>query len=244
MVVVMDVEKETFGTHISQQFNEDLEEIKSHVLAMGGLVEKQVADSVSALVDADSGLASLVRHTEKRVNQYEITVDEECTRILALRQPAASDLRMIVAVTRAITDLERIGDEANKIAKFAVALLEEGESPKGYVEARHIGNHVGAMVRQALDAFARLDVEAALKVAREDKLVDVEYESAMRQLVTYMMEDPRSITRVLNIVWVLRALERIGDHSRNIAEHVIYIVKGKDVRHSNLDEVEDEVLSK
>lgn len=239
----MDVEKETFGSHISRQFNEELLEVKSHVLEMGGLVERQVADSMAALVNSDSELAAIVRESENKVNDFEVSVDEECTRILALRQPAASDLRMIVAVTRAITDLERMGDEANKIAKFAVALAEEGESPKGYVEARHIGNHVGAMVRQSLDAFARLDVETALLVAREDKLVDAEYDSAIRSLVTYMIEDSRSISRVLKIVWVLRALERIGDHARNIAEHVIYIVKGKDVRHVKLEKVA-EVIAK
>ena len=239
----MDVGKDNFSTHISQQFNTELEELKSRVLNMGGLVEKQVIDSVAALVDGDSELAEKVRRTEKEVNQFEIEVDEACTRILALRQPAASDLRMIVAITRAITDLERVGDEANKIAGFALTLAEEGQSPKGYIEARHIGNHVSTMVRQALDSFARLDAEAALLVAREDKLVDVEYESAIRLLVTYMIEDPRSISRVINIVWVMRALERIGDHAHNIAEHVIYLVKGKDVRHTKLDKIEKEVLN-
>jgi len=238
----VDTEKKNFSSHISQQFNADLEEIRSRFLTMGGVVEKQVTDSINALVDGNSELAMHVRQTEKEVNQYELVVDEACTRVLALRQPAASDLRMIMSITRAITDLERIGDEANKIAQFAMNLLEEGESPKGYIEARHIGIHVNAMVREALDAFARLDAEAALKVAREDKIVDVEYESAMRLLVTYMIEDPRSIKRVLNIVWVLRALERVGDHAHNIAEHVIYIVKGKDVRHSKLDKIEKELM--
>jgi len=210
---------------------------------MGGMVEKQVSDAVQALVEADSSLASEVIANEKQINGMEITIDEECTRLIALRQPAASDLRLIVAATKATTDLERMGDEANKIAKMAIKLAEEGVVPRGYTEVRHIGNHVCSMLRNALDAFARFDVEQAMSVVREDKSVDVEYESAMRLLVTFMMEDPRYIKRVLNVLWALRALERIGDHARNIAEQVIYLVKGKDIRHIPLSTlVEDGLL--
>jgi len=237
----MEIDKEAHTHHISQQFNADLEELKNHLLVMGGMVERQVANAIQALTEADSDLAKNVRHTEKSINQMERSLDEECTRILARRQPAASDLRLIVAVTKTITDLERVGDEANKIAKLSMKLLEEGESPRGYVEIRHIGNHVLRMLHEALDAFARYDVEMALHVAQEDKSVDQEYEAAMRQLVTFMMEDPRSISRVLNIIWALRALERVGDHSRNIAEQIIYFVKGHDVRHIPIDVMEQKI---
>lgn len=233
-----------FTGHISKQFNSDMDGLKNHILMMGGAVENQVIHAVKALVEADSELAAQVRVTEKTINSMELSLDEECARVLALRQPAASDLRLVIAISKAITDLERIGDEANKIAKLAINLAETGQSPKGYFEARHIGEHVASMVHDALDAFARLDVDMALKVAQEDKLVDREYEAAMRQLVTFMMEDPRSISRVLSVLWALRALERIGDHARNISEHVIYLVKGTDVRHANLDEIKNNLGSR
>ena len=193
---------------------------------------------MKALLQADSALAEKVMETEDKVDKLEMLIDEECTKVLALRQPAASDLRLIIAVTKAVSDLERIGDESAKIARMGQQLAEEGESPRGYVEVRHIGNHVRNMLRDTLDAFARFDAKKALEVAAEDKEVDLEYRSAMRSLVTFMMEDPRSISRVLNIIWSLRALERIGDHARNIGEQVIYLVEGKDVRHISVDEIE------
>ena len=239
----MDLDNSSYSAHISQTFNEDLQTLKNEILKMGGLVERQVINAVEALTEGDTLLAEKVREMEFGVNDYEIKLDEECTRILALRQPAASDLRMVIAVSKAITDLERIGDESDKIAKLAIALVDEGGAPKGLVQTRHIGNLVRVMVQQALDAFARLDVHEALKVVQQDKSVDQEYESAMRQLVTYMMEDPRSISRVLKVVWALRSLERIGDHARNIGEQLIYIVQGKDVRHRKLDQVKAQVLS-
>ncbi|OUS06511.1 phosphate transport system regulatory protein PhoU [Gammaproteobacteria bacterium 42_54_T18] len=223
--------------HISRQFNDELEEVRSDLLAMGGMVEKQVADAVSSLVNADSAQALEVLTTEKKINKMELAIDEECIRVIALRQPAASDLRLLVVATKANIDLERMGDEASKIAKMAIKLSEGGVLPKGYIEVRHIGVHVCTMLHDALDAFARFDADLALQVIHEDRSVDMEYESAMRQLVIFMMEDPRYITRVLNVLWSLRALERIGDHARNIAEHVIYLVKGRDVRHQSLDEL-------
>ncbi|HAI33897.1 MAG TPA: phosphate transport system regulatory protein PhoU, partial [Alcanivorax sp.] len=219
-----------FGQHSSSQFNEALESIRNHLMEMGGLVEKQVVDALEALLHADSALAEKVLTTEDRVDDLEIQIDEECARVLALRQPAASDLRLIIAVSKAVSDLERIGDESAKIAAMALQLAEDGESPRGYVEVRHIGNHVRNMLRDALDAFARFDADKAVEVAAEDSEVDLEYRSAMRALVTFMMEDPRAISRVLNIIWSLRALERIGDHARNIGEQVIFLVKGTDVR--------------
>jgi phosphate transport system protein len=213
-------------------------------MEMGGLVEKQVVDALEALLHADSALAEKVLTTEDRVDDLEIQIDEECARVLALRQPAASDLRLIIAVSKAVSDLERIGDESAKIAAMALQLAEDGESPRGYVEVRHIGNHVRNMLRDALDAFARFDADKAVEVAAEDTEVDLEYRSAMRALVTFMMEDPRAISRVLNIIWSLRALERIGDHARNIGEQVIFLVKGTDVRHISIDEMEKEVRKK
>lgn len=231
--------KGEFTQHISRQFNEELEEVRSHLLTMGGLVEKQVIEAVDALVNADSAKAMDVLSVEKKINAMELAIDEECTRIIALRQPAASDLRLLVAATKVNIDLERVGDEASKVAKMSIELAEDSVLPKGYVEVRHIGAHVCSMLRDALDAFARSDVDAAMDVVREDSIVDMEYESAMRQLATFMMEDPRYITRVLNIMWSLRSLERIGDHARNIAEQVIYLVRGKDVRHRSLNELSD-----
>ena len=233
-----------FGQHSSSQFNEALESIRNHLMEMGGLVEKQVVDALEALLHADSALAEKVLTTEDRVDDLEIQIDEECARVLALRQPAASDLRLIIAVSKAVSDLERIGGESAKIAAMALQLAEDGESPRGYVEVRHIGNHVRNMLRDALDAFARFDADKAVEVAAEDTEVDLEYRSAMRALVTFMMEDPRAISRVLNIIWSLRALERIGDHARNIGEQVIFLVKGTDVRHISIDEMEKEVRKK
>ena len=230
-----------FGQHSSTQFNEALESIRNRLMEMGGLVEKQVVDALEALLRADSGLAEKVLTTEDRVDALEIQIDEESARVLALRHPAASDLRLIIAVSKAVSDLERIGDESAKIAAMALQLAEEGESPRGYVEVRHIGNHVRNMLRDTLDAFARFDADKAVEVAAEDSEVDMEYRSAMRALVTFMMEDPRAITRVLNIIWSLRALERIGDHARNISEQVIFLVKGTDVRHISIDQMEKEV---
>jgi len=234
----------TVKSHISRQFNEELEELKNHLLMMGGLVERQVQDAIKAITDGDSDLAAAVRSTEKRVNALEVAIDEECTSIIALRQPAATDLRLVMAVSKAITDLERVGDEASKIAKFTLKLMGDGFKPVGCVELKHLGGLVQGMLHRALDAFARFDVELALRVAQEDAEVDQEYDAAMRQMVTYMMEDPRCISRVLNLVWSLRALERVGDHARNLAEHVVYLVNGQDIRHTNLDEIKQKVLDK
>ncbi len=227
-----------FDQHISRQFNSDLEALKAHLLQMGGVVEQQLLDCIQSLETADSDLAQQVLTAEVQSNNFEISIDEECTRILARRQPAASDLRMVLAVAKIVRDLERIGDESAKIAKMAIILSEQGDSPRGYVEIRHIGSHVRNMVRDSLTSFARYDADLALMVAREDKEVDQEYGSAMRELITFMMEDPRTISRVLNVLWALRSLERIGDHARNIAEQVIYLVKGKDARHLSLPEME------
>ena len=240
--MVMDITSHTH--HISQQYNIELEAIRTHLSEMGGMAQRQVNDAIQALIDADVERAEQVVRADLKVNSMEMAIDEECIRILARRQPAASDLRLVIAVTKAITDLERIGDEATKIARQAIAMNKDGLAPRGYIEVRHIGGSVAGMLQDALDAFARLDMSLALNVVQTDKQVDMEYSTAMRELVTFMIEDPRSITRVLNIMWSLRALERIGDHARNLAQYVIYLVNGEDVRHSNLEEIEENINSK
>jgi phosphate transport system protein len=231
--MVMDITSHTH--HISQQYNIELEAIRTHLSEMGGMAQRQVNDAIQALIDADVERAEQVVRADAGVNSMEMSIDEECIRILARRQPAASDLRLVIAVTKAITDLERVGDEAAKIARLAIAQHSDGLSPRGYIEVRHIGELVSHMLQDALDAFARMDADLALNVVHTDRTVDMEYSTAMRELMTFMMEDTRSISRVLNIMWCLRALERIGDHSRNLAQYVIYLVNGQDVRHSNLD---------
>jgi len=224
--------------HISSQFNEELQDVNTKFMTMGGMVEQQVANAIHALLDTDAAMAVEVQFQDNTVNRLESEIDEALTLILARRHPAAIDLRMVLAMSKANTDLERIGDEASKIARIAQTLCEEGGSPRGYMETRHIGNQVRVMIHDALDAFARLDVDQALRVMQADADIDREYQSATRTLMTYMIEDPRHISRVINVLWVLRSLERIGDHARNISEQVIYMVKGLDVRHSSVEEIE------
>lgn len=230
--------------HISQKFNEELEDVRNRVLAMGGLVEQQIVDALRALTEGDSELGRAIEQHDYKVNQLEVAIDEECSRILARRQPAASDLRLILAIIKTITDLERIGDEAEKIGRFAARLAEQERPNTNYREIEHLGNHVRTMLHDALDAFARLDAEAAVRVAKEDERVDGEYDALSRQSITFMMEDPRTIRRVLDVMWSARALERIGDHAKNICEYVIYLVRGKDVRHSGFEAMEREVLER
>ncbi|HHL45131.1 MAG TPA: phosphate signaling complex protein PhoU [Gammaproteobacteria bacterium] len=227
----------TLPHHISQQFDADLEEVRNNVLAMGGLVEQQLANALTALTENDSRLGESVITNDYKVNALEVTIDEECNRILALRQPTAIDLRLIVAIIKTITDLERIGDEAEKIGHLAVQLADQGGNDK-FSALAHLGEHARKMTHDALDAFARLDVEQAIQVVKEDLKTDKEYEAISRQLITFMMEDPRSISRFLNVMWAARSLERIGDHARNICEYIIYLVKGKDVRHTSLKQME------
>jgi phosphate transport system protein len=224
--------------HISRRFNEDLDRVRNQVLAMGGFVEQQLAKAVTALVEGDSSLGEAVAHDDFHVNNMEVSIDEECSRILATRAPAASDLRLIVAIIKAITDLERMGDECEKIGYIASRLAAQERPVDKYREVKNLGRVVQDLVHDALDAFARMDADAALRVARRDRLVDEEYEAIQRQSITFMMEDPRSIRRVLDVMWVVRALERIGDHAKNICEYVIYMVHGKDIRHIRIEDVE------
>jgi phosphate transport system protein len=235
---------EPIHTHISRQYNTELEDIRSKVLQMGGLVEQQIEQAMEALCIGDTALGESVIMNDAKVNELDVIIDEECQQIIARRQPAASDLRLVMAVVKTVTDLERIGDEAEKIARMAVRLAQEERPKNNYAEIQLLGSHVRTMVQGALDAFARVDVETAVKVAREDRKVDQKYEGILRQMITFMMEDPRTISRALDVIWAARALERIGDHSRNICEYVIYLVKGRDVRHTSLDQVEKEILGR
>jgi len=225
--------------HISQQFEQELQDIRSRVLAMGGLVEQQVSNALKSLKTADIDLARTVMEDDSLVNDFEMKIDEECIQIIALRQPTASDLRLVSVILKAITDLERIGDEAYNIAQKTLNLTTNELSKKNYSELSKLGSHVRGLLRDALDAFARLDVDAALIVAREAQEADSEYESFMRTMLTYMMEDPRTISRVLDLMWSARALERVTAHTHNLCEYVIYLVEGKDVRHLSVEKMEE-----
>lgn len=235
------MEVEDLGHHISRRFNEDLERVRNAVLTMGGLVEDQLDRGMRALAEGDSELGLQVADDDDKVNKMEVSIDEECSRILATRAPAASDLRLIIAVLKTITDLERIGDEAEKIGMLAARLASVERPSTNYRELRNLAQHVKEMLRGALDAFARLDVNAALEVVKADDVVDEEYESIYRQAVTFMIEDPRTISRVMDTMWVARSLERIGDHAKNICEYVIFMVHGKDLRYTGLENIEAKV---
>ena len=226
------METADMNDHISRRYNKDIEDLRSKVLAMGGLVESQLSQAIAAIVSGDSELGLKVAHDDYLVNKLEVEIDEACGRILATRAPAAGDLRLIVAIIKTITDLERIGDEAEKIGFLASKLAAMDRPSDSYRELKTLGNHVAHMVRDAMNAFARLDVAEALETVKEDERVDDEYEAIARQCITFMMEDPRSIKRVMNVTWAARSLERIGDHAKNICEYVIYMVQGRDVRHT------------
>ena len=223
--------KMSFENHIMKQFDDELEEIRTRLMEMGGKVEQQLQNAILAISNADSQLAEQVISEDQSVDAMEIDIDEACILIIARRQPAASDLRLVMMVTKAVNDLERIGDEARKIANHAIILSEESETSAGYPEVRHIATSVTKVLAHALDAFARFDAEAAIRTIEEDKQVDLDYKTALREVATYMMEDPRSISRAINILWVLRSLERIGDHAKNLCEQIVFVVKGKDIRH-------------
>ena len=217
--------------HISKRFDQELEDIRNQVLAMGGLVETQVNNGIRALVEADSQIAESVVSNDHKVNRMEVDIDERCVQILARRQPAAGDLRLVVAIIKTITDLERIGDQAEKLGRNQLELMQSGVNSGTFVQLEHLGEHVSKMLHSALDAFARMNVEDAMKTIEMDNKVNAEFESLSRELITYMMEDPRTIKSAIRISWSARALERIGDHAKNICEYVIFLVLGKDVRH-------------
>ena len=220
--------------HISRQFNEELESLRQQVMTMGGLATR-------AVVEGDTQLAQKVVEADDRVNELEKAIDERCIFVLARRQPTASDLRLVVAMLKTINDLERIGDEAEKIARMAISLAEADRPRNNYRELEIMGTTVRGMLRDALDGFVRLAPEVAVELVREDKNVDADYEAALRQYHTYLVEEPRGTRRILDAIWVARAMERIGDHAKNIGEYIVYLVEGKDLRHASLAEMEREL---
>ncbi|MBT5330830.1 MAG: phosphate signaling complex protein PhoU [Porticoccaceae bacterium] len=229
--------------HIFQKFDVELANLVDKLLEMGGLVEKQLNDAINAFTEMDTELASAVIVNEEQVDEFDVEIDQLCVRLIAMRQPTASDLRLILGVGKSVQDLERIGDEADKIAQLTLQMSEEGSvsTSIGRSKIRYIAKYVSEMLRQVLDAYGRLDADLSLTIARKDKIVEEEQESATRELVTYMMEDPRSISTVMHVMWGLRSLERVGDHVENMAEHLIYTVKGVDVRHSTLKEMKKKI---
>ncbi|MFT6372247.1 MAG: phosphate transport system protein [Gammaproteobacteria bacterium] len=224
------------GGHISKRFDNELEDIRHQVLAMGGLVETQVSNGLRGLFESDSEIAQRVVQDDDKVDRMEVNIDDQCLKILARRQPAASDLRLVVAIIKTINDLERIGDQAEKLGRNQLELIDDDAGSSHCMKLEHLGELVSKMLNKALDSFARMDVDEALKTIGLDEKINDEYDGMMRQLITHMMEDPRTIRNALRVSWCARALERIGDHSKNICEHVVFLVQGKDVRHIGLKE--------
>jgi phosphate transport system protein len=230
--------------HTLKQFDTELEEIRSRVLQMGGLVEEQITRALEALISGNVTLAREVMENDHRVNALEVAIDEDCSTVIARRQPAAKDLRMVMTVVKTITDLERIGDEAAKIARMTRAIYESDRPTVPRTsEIQHVADIALGMLRTSLDAFARLDLTVAARVVRQDEQVDKAFASILRQLITFMMEDPRTISHAIEILFIAKAIERIGDHAKNMSEYVVYLVKGKDVRHTSVETFEREALS-
>jgi phosphate transport system protein len=229
--------------HLSSQFDADLNAVSSKVLEMGGLVESQIINAMQALNTFDIGIADQVIAAEVRLNTMEVEIDEECSNIIARRQPAARDLRLLMAISKTITNLERAGDEAEKIAKRVKRINEDGAGRTvNIAEIKLSGEMAVTILRRALDAFARLDTVAAAQIVRDDKAIDDEFRAFVRKLVTYMMEDPRTISAGLDYLFIAKAVERIGDHAKNIAEYVVYVAKGADVRHVSREQLERDAL--
>jgi phosphate transport system protein len=225
--------------HLSSQFDSELNTVSSRVMELGGMVEAQIHQAVYALQQFDPESADRVMETENRVNAMEIEIDRELSSIIARRQPTARDLRLLIAISKTTANLERVGDEANKIARMVKSIIESGSAralPSS--ELRIAADLASGLLRKALDAFARLDTAAALSILKDDDLIDKEFDGFVRKLVTYMMEDPRTISASLDLLFLAKAIERIGDHAKNIAEFIIYIVKGADVRHTSMEAIE------
>lgn len=236
---------DSMQTHTSQQYDAELEAIRNNVIAMGSLVEEQLKDAMKGLLKHDYKLAKKVADSDHKVNALEVEIDEECKNTIALRQPAAGDLRFIITMIKVITDLERIGDEAEKIGRLTLELMED-KKPKHddyYASLKHLGKSVRDMLNRSLNCFARMDVDEAMKIVEEDEEINNDYDALIRQLITFMMEDPRTIRSILSVMWSARALERIGDHSKNICEYVIFMVKGKDIRHTEVSDMQAVVKS-
>jgi phosphate transport system protein len=230
--------------HISKQYDADLEAVRAKVLEMGALVEQQFVDAIESLIKANTALAKSVIKKDDLVNALEVQIDEDCSHIIARRQPAAGDLRMVLMMIKSITDLERIGDEAAKIARYALKSSEADRllSPR-FVEIKAMAYTAREMLHMALDAFARSDATKVVEIAQMDREVDEQYQAAIRQLLTFMLEDPRTISSSLEVIFMAKAVERIGDHAKNIAEYVVYMVQGKDVRHSSIEDIQSQVFT-
>ena len=229
------------GQHISRRFNEELEEVRSKVLHMGGVVETQLANALRVMVNDETELAEAVVDADSIVNSLEVEIDEECTRIVALRQPAATDLRLVMAVTKTINDLERMGDESKRIARMSRKDMDGALEDDVRADLEYLGELVREMLRMVLDAFARTDVDTAVAVVKADKKVDKKYKKMIKQLIRQMSTDASCVPAVMNIIWAVRSLERLADRCQNIAEHIIYMVLGMDVRHIKLDDVLAEI---
>jgi len=225
--------------HLSTQFDSELTSVSSQVMERGGLVESQIRQAIYALQHFSMEVAHEVSANEARVNAMEIEIDRDLSSIIARRQPTAGDLRLLIAISKTTANLERVGDEAEKIARMVRSIIEGG-TPRALpsLELRYAADLASGLLNKALDAFARLDVNAALSILKEDDLIDREFDGFVRKLITYMMEDPRTISASLDLLFLAKAIERIGDHAKNIAEFIIYVVKGEDVRHTSIDRIE------
>ncbi|GKT24529.1 MULTISPECIES: phosphate signaling complex protein PhoU [Comamonadaceae] len=229
--------------HLSSQFDSELNSISARVMELGGLVESQIRQAIYALSQFSVEAADQVAATEHRVNAMEVEIDHELSSIIARRQPTARDLRLLIAFSKATANLERMGDEANKMARMVKSIIESGSARLlPTTDLRVAADLASGLLRKTLDAFARLDTKAAVAILKEDDLIDKEFDGFVRKLITYMMEDPRTISASLDLLFLAKAIERIGDHSKNVAELIIYLVKGKDVRHTALDQIESAVL--
>ena len=231
--------------HLSTQFSSELTHVSNRVMEMGGIVEMQIRNAVASLTHLSAETAQQVLENEERVNNLEVDIDRELSAIIALRQPTARDLRLVLAISKTTANLERAGDEAERIARMVLSILQTGLSRGLPVSNLKVATElVSEQLRKALDAFARLDTEAALRILKEDDLIDREYDGFVRHLITYMMEDPRTISPSLDLLFLAKALERVGDHAKNIAEQIIYIVMGNDVRHTPIDKVSELIAQK
>ena len=229
--------------HLSTQFDSELNSVSARVMELGGLVESQIRQAIYALSQFSLEAVEQVGQMEQRVNAMEVEIDHELASIIGRRQPTARDLRLLLCISKATANLERMGDEANKMARMVKSIIESGAARALPTSDLRVATELASgLLRKALDAFARLDVKAAVAIIKEDDLIDNEFDGFVRKLITYMMEDPRTISSSLDLLFLAKAIERIGDHSKNVAELVIYLVKGKDVRHTALDEIESAVL--
>jgi phosphate transport system protein len=229
--------------HLSSQFDSELNSISSRVMELGGLVESQIQQAIYALSHFSMEAVQRVEEQEKLVNQLEVDIDYELSTIIARRQPTARDLRLLIAFSKTTANLERMGDEAHKMARMVGSIIESGAARSlPTTDLRVAADLASGLLRKTLDAFARLDVVAAVSILKEDDLIDAEFDGFVRKLITYMMEDPRKISPSLDLLFLAKAIERIGDHSKNVAEQIIYLVKGIDVRHTTMDEIESSVL--